>query len=103
MGRGGVAVATVMGTVQVQKSVQCCLQLCSKQVGPGGVAISTPVEGGTAGNGGIAIAGAQGSTLLCNISVIWVVKYRYRFHPVGQLTNPNLAIASGPWLHTQLE
>ena len=84
MGRGGVAVATVMGTVQVQKSVQCCLQLCSKQVGPGGVAISTPVEGGTAGNGGIAIAGAQGSTLLCNISVIWVVKYR--FHLVGQVT-----------------
>ena len=31
-----------------------------KQVGPGGVAISTPVEGGSAGNGGIAIAGAQG-------------------------------------------
>ena len=29
-------------------------------MGPGGVAISTPVEGGSAGNGGIAIAGAQG-------------------------------------------
>ena len=64
MGRGGVAVATVMGTVQVQKSVQCCLQLCSKQVGPGGVAISTPVEGGSAGNGGIAIAGAQGVAIV---------------------------------------
>ena len=29
-------------------------------MGPGGVAISTPVKGGSAGNGGIAIAGAQG-------------------------------------------
>ena len=67
MGRGGVAVATVMGTVQVQKkspSVQFCLELSSKQVGPGGVAISTPVEGGHAGNGGIAIAGAQGVAIL---------------------------------------
>ena len=45
-------------------SVQFCLQLSSKQVGPGGVAISTPVEGGSARNGGIAIAGAQGVAIV---------------------------------------
>ena len=33
------------------------------QVGPGGVAISTPVAGSSAGNGGIAIAGAEGLTI----------------------------------------
>ena len=47
MGRGGVAVATVMGTVQVKKnsqSVQCCSQLSLKQVGPGGVTIYPPLS-----------------------------------------------------------
>ena len=47
MGRGGVAVATVMGTVQVKEnsqSVQCCSQLSLKQVGPGGVTIYPPLS-----------------------------------------------------------
>ena len=67
MGRGGVAVATVMGTVRVRRHffknqiLAECLK--SPQVGPGGVAISSPVAGSSAGNGGIAIAGAQGLTI----------------------------------------
>ena len=75
MGRGGVAVATVMGTVRVRrllsspisysqtKKILCTQKILLTQVGPGGVAISTPVAGSSAGNGGIAIAGAEGLTI----------------------------------------